>query len=220
MACGTNHPIRGIPCRGEGETSCEVTGLAVLSPTRLLVADSWNKSVKIVSCDPRDAGVVNRLTFRESPFDVTITPGDEAAVSFPGSGTVVFLQTCNDRLKVTRMVKTDKLYIETYHCYGIHYSNNCLFVICNKDSNGCIKVLNVSNGEHIAEFTHAAILGAHYVTTINDVVYVSNANGLTEVRNTLANLRYDFEQVCEFILNILVHLILNNKNDRKGTKTI
>jgi len=203
MASGTNHPIRGIPCRGEGETSCEVTGLAVLSPTRLLVADSWNKSVKILSCEPRDAGVLGGLTFPESPFDVTITPGDEAAVSFPGSGTVVFLRTCNDRLEVTRRVKVDKLYIETYHCYGIHYSNNCLFVICNKDSTylsseGCVNVLNVSNGEHIAEFTHAAILGAHYVTTINDVVYVSNANGLTEVTNTLANLRYDSDKVGMF----------------------
>jgi len=191
MACGTIHPTTGIPCRGATEAGCEVTGLALLSPSRLLVADSWNRSVKIVSCDPRDAGVLGCITFPQSPFDLTITPGDEAAVTFPETKEIMIIQARNGSLKQKQIPNSTRNAVFNMYnnCYGIHCRSNRLYVTCTEDRSsygrGYVVVLNVSDGNKIAEFRHEKICGATYVTTVNDMVYVNSVKGLVEIRNIL-----------------------------------
>ena len=114
--CFHYYNTRSLYFLGEGD--CEVTGIAQLSSTRLLVADSWNKKVKIVSCDPSDPRVVDVHPLPNSPFDVTLIPGNVAAVTVPDKKQIMFFQTQNDQLKPTRPLGATNNAVEmSARCY-------------------------------------------------------------------------------------------------------
>jgi len=192
------HERLNIPCRWESEAGCEVTGLAQLSPSRLLVVDIWNKAVKIVSCDPQNAGVLARVRLPNSPFDVTLTPGDVAAVTIPDTQKIVFFETQSDQLEQFQPPGTrQKEFNLSGRCYGIHFYNGRLFVVvcCELDDNkSCyIAELNLTDGTELKRFSEVHLPPqSRYITTLKDKMYITHPEGVLRLKDTDSRLRRSF----------------------------
>lgn len=63
----------------DSQVSC-ITGMAVIPPEHLLVADSIDKSVKLI--DINSQVIVTRVEFSSAPFDIAFVP-DKVATTFP-----------------------------------------------------------------------------------------------------------------------------------------
>jgi len=189
------HERLDIPCRWESEAGCDVTGLAQLSPSRLLIADSWNKSVKIASCDPQNAGVLACVRLPNSPFDVTLTPGDVAAVTIPDTQNIVFFQTHSDQLQQVQPLGTSqKEFNLSGRGYGIHFYNGRLFVVIEqKDNKYCyIAELNLTDGTELKRFSEELPPRSRYITTMKSKVYVTYPEGVLRLKDTDLRRRRSF----------------------------
>ena len=175
-----------------------MTGLALLSTTRLLVADGWNKSVKIVSCDMENAGVLGSVKLPQSPFDVTITPGDVAAVTIPDMKQIVFIQAQGDTLtqiqpsftttkRVGSPVVTKKEIYLSGKCFGIHFNNGRLYVVCEEEdseNNSCyIVMINIIDGQETKKCNKELPLQSRYIAIMNEKLYVTHPHGVVRIKD-------------------------------------
>ena len=97
---------------------CSVTGLAVMSDGRVLLADENNSNVKLFTAR---GSFVASLNLTAPPWDVTPIEDFEAAVTIPSEKRIQFALVENS-LALTRSMDLDK------SCYGIAYHKSDLFV--------------------------------------------------------------------------------------------
>ena len=158
-----------------------------MSESRILVADNWNRSVKIVSCKTKDEkeGVVSFLLFPESPFDVTVIPGDQAAVTFPDKNQILFMRTKQDELKEIAPAGVPKGNFALPHrCYGIHFSNQRFYVVLQEETSSSSYVLELnSEGNRLKQINNPLLIRSRYVTTIKDKVYVTSVEGVIRFKD-------------------------------------
>ena len=65
---------------------CYITDLAVLPSDLLLLADRYNKSVKLA--DPTSGQLLDQLLLPGQPHGLCLLPGDRAAVTIPDKSTI------------------------------------------------------------------------------------------------------------------------------------
>jgi len=141
--------------------------------------------VKIVSCETEDdeEGVVSCILFQEGPFDVTVIPGDQAAVTFPDKNQVLFMQTKQDELKqiAPAGVPTGS-FVLPHRCYGIHFSNQRYYVVLQEDTASYVLELNIE-GNRLKQINNPLLIRFRYVTTIKDKVYVTSVEGVIRFKD-------------------------------------
>ena len=148
----------------------------MLGPDRAVVADFWNQSVKIVSTNLANPGVIVHLKLEGRPFDVTIVPGDKMAVTIPEKHKIVFSSTKSVIDNISQ-IKAEKLQEHRFEddckCYGIHYDSGYVFVAVQDTAP---KVLMMAfEGTEVREFSHSLMQDPRYLTVIGGTVYVSNS---------------------------------------------
>jgi len=141
--------------------------------------------VKIVNCETEDdeEGIVSFLSFSGSHFDVTVIPGDQAAVTFPDKNQVLFMQTKQDELKqITPPGVPKGSFALPHRCYGIHFSNQRFYVVLQEDTSSYVLELN-SEGNRLKEIRNHLLIRSRYVTTIKDKVYVTSIEGVIRFKD-------------------------------------
>ncbi|WAR23293.1 hypothetical protein MAR_036962, partial [Mya arenaria] len=97
---GSDSVDQAIICQAEDEGACEITGCVVLNPKSIVVADLWNKSLKLLSTDASKPEVISCLKLECSPFDLTLIPGDKIAVTVPEEEKIVFASIQKEALSL------------------------------------------------------------------------------------------------------------------------
>ena len=87
-----------------------ITGLTLLHPGTLLAADFYNTTLKEI--DVTTNTVTSQLSLTSEPGDITLLPGDQAAVTLPGEKKIQFIST-KGRLSCLGSISVSG------HCYGI-----------------------------------------------------------------------------------------------------
>ncbi|XP_045172896.2 uncharacterized protein LOC123534635 [Mercenaria mercenaria] len=118
--------------KASDRSDCELTGLAVIDTDRLAVADYRNKSIKIV--DVKQTTIVSELEMTSNPWDVTLLPGDQLAVTLPYEGLIHSL-SFSDGLSKVRQQKTHG------ESYGLAFIEGNLIVGM---ADGKVKIMNLS----------------------------------------------------------------------------
>ena len=99
---------------------CQITGMILLSPDVLIIADQGNRSVKLI--DTNHQSVADHLIFDSRPRDITKVYSSEMAVTFPFLQTVQFISTSSSKLTKKRMIVVDG------DCHGISCHQDKLVV--------------------------------------------------------------------------------------------
>ena len=105
---------------GNDKIRCWITGIAQLDDDHLVVADCNNKSVKILHIKKEKIKSVMNLPSK--PWDVTVVPNDQLAVTLPYHNMIQILTTKSNTLS-----KAHSLFVEG-QCSGISYCNNKMVV--------------------------------------------------------------------------------------------
>ncbi|XP_052817116.1 uncharacterized protein LOC128243399 [Mya arenaria] len=163
------------------ENSCRITGCVLVTPTTMAVADCNNSAVKIV--DIQNNSIVRYFRLCAAPWDVTILPNDEIAVTLQLKKFVQIIALDSRNQEVFLKVDGD--------CRGIDYVHKLralviTFVDPEKveliDLQGTpLKTFSFHNGE-------AMFLRPHYVCCSNteDLVFVSDTLKNTVTKLSLA----------------------------------
>ena len=157
-----------------------LTGLTLLYPNTLLAADYSNCTLKEI--DVTTNTVISQLFFACKPWDITLLPGDQAALTLPNDKMIQFIST-NGRLSCLRAISVSD------ECYGISSVDTTLVVSYRYPAKieimdftcTVINIINTDNNGHIM-FKDPA-----YITVVREkseeMIYVSNrdANAITKV---------------------------------------
>jgi hypothetical protein len=98
-----------------------ITGCAVLNMNELVLADTDNKKVKLVSIENKLVQKEKSLDTR--PWDIAVISQDQFAVTMPGIKSIVVMTT-DDKLSSVRSIKVGR------ECYGIDLNQDCFYVAC------------------------------------------------------------------------------------------
>jgi len=96
-----------------------ITGLAFLPPNTLIAIDYNNYALKTV--DTTTNTVTSQLTFSGQPWDITLLPGDQAAVTIPYKKRLQIIST-KDGFSCLRSISVNG------QCYGICSTNQNIIV--------------------------------------------------------------------------------------------
>ncbi|XP_060554320.1 uncharacterized protein LOC132715345 [Ruditapes philippinarum] len=103
------------------KTECFITGCAVLNTNKLVVADHYNKKMKLVSTENKL--VQEEKALNSEPWDIAVMSQDQFAVTIPVN-TEIVVMTTYDKLSCVRSIKVNR------RCYGIDFNQDCLYVVC------------------------------------------------------------------------------------------
>ncbi|XP_052779320.1 uncharacterized protein LOC128216714 [Mya arenaria] len=107
-------PVKTAACR-----ECALTRVTLLSRGRLLLADCYNNSVKLV--DTTTNKMVSQVKLPGQPWDLCLLPGERAAVNLPGLKEIQFVST-QENVTLQDVVKVDGA------CHGIDFCDDNLIV--------------------------------------------------------------------------------------------
>jgi len=99
---------------------CRISDLAVLPGDLLLLADTYNNSVKLA--DPASGQLLDKLQLPDIPWGLCLLPGDRAAVTIPDKSTIQIISVTNKKLVLQNVINIKE------KCYGIDNIKD-LFVI-------------------------------------------------------------------------------------------
>jgi hypothetical protein len=151
------------------EYDCYISGLAVSPPNQLFAADHRNQSIKMI--DIENGMVIQRLSLKSEPWDLTVINKDTIAVTIPGSGKIQYISFSSDSLLLKSKQKVGG------QCHGISHHQGKLAVtflhpgklhIMNLKGVILNKVKKDSNGEDIFG-------QPEYVDTNSQSIYVSDS---------------------------------------------
>ncbi|XP_052782176.1 uncharacterized protein LOC128218530 [Mya arenaria] len=109
-----------IPVKKAADTcECFLTSMALLSRGRLLLADHFNWSVKLVDTTPNK--IVSQVELPGHPWDLCLLPVDRAAVTLPKVKMIQFVST-QGNATLLDLVKVDG------ECHGIDFCDDNLIV--------------------------------------------------------------------------------------------
>ncbi|XP_045157277.1 uncharacterized protein LOC123523693 [Mercenaria mercenaria] len=109
----------------DDENTCCVTGLTVLSNTRLVLVDNNNRSVKLLNTE--EGTIMSKVKYESAPWDITLLkPGKQlVAITVPETENVHFLSVIENAI----LEKLQQKHIKVNgKCYGITNSNDKIFV--------------------------------------------------------------------------------------------
>jgi len=107
-----------VTSRGEG--GYYIQDIAVVSPTRLLVTDNINRTLRLVNS--QNGGVVSQVSVPGGPYGVCLTGDGRAAVTLPNEERIQFVRLDGDTLTLDKSTTVKR------SVYGIMSSNNHLVV--------------------------------------------------------------------------------------------
>ena len=90
---------------------CWITGMALLTPDLLIIADRSNTTVKMV--DTRSQAVTDQIQLNVRPQDITMVTNTETAVTLPDTETIQFISTLSKKLEKGGSIKVGG------ECWGI-----------------------------------------------------------------------------------------------------
>ncbi|XP_045168787.2 uncharacterized protein LOC123531677 [Mercenaria mercenaria] len=127
----------------EDEERSWITGMTLVNPCKLILADSRNFSVKLV--DVNSYCIVDQLQLSNYPLDVTAVTVLECAVTVPVQRTIQFINVDEDTLSLTRELEVDGD-CRGISCYGenLVVAYSCPSKVQIMDLNG--KILNTVIG--------------------------------------------------------------------------
>ena len=96
-----------------------ITGLTLLHPNTLITIDYWNSALKTV--DTTSNVVKSQLTFTGNPWDITLLPVDQAAVTIPEEKEIQIIST-KGGFSCLRVISVSG------NCYGICSTNHNIVI--------------------------------------------------------------------------------------------
>lgn len=101
--------------------TCWISGCAIISPDRILLADRRNLKLKVV--DMRKQIVAVEIKLDAAPYDITLIPDDQAAATLPEKQEILIFKT-DKHLSAVRTLNVHR------DCWGITYNQDHLYVVC------------------------------------------------------------------------------------------
>ncbi|XP_060602583.1 uncharacterized protein LOC132755704 [Ruditapes philippinarum] len=148
---------------------CNITGMVMIAPTKMVVADNINKNVKLIDVEKNE--VVTEVKMSSHPLDVITLPDKKLAVTLLDETFVHILSYCDAKLSLVQRIDVRE------KCHGVAYGQDKLVVSCNKSKK--IIILNLQ-GEILDVLGFPAIFyGPRRVLISKDetFIYVSDTDG-------------------------------------------
>jgi len=120
LTAGCLHREKDLDVTSRGENGYRIWDIAVVSPTRLLVTDYTNHTLRLV--DSQNGGVVSHVSLTGTPWGVCLTGDGRAAVTLPSEKRVQFVRVDGDTLSLDKSITLKGTVV------GIVSSNNHLVV--------------------------------------------------------------------------------------------
>ncbi|XP_060579880.1 uncharacterized protein LOC132736706 [Ruditapes philippinarum] len=149
---------------------CNIVGIAMISDTRMLVADYNNKTIKMINADT--GKLISRKALSSAPYDVLKLPDNKLKVAIP-SEKCIQMMSYNDR----KLLLDHKIDIEG-ECKCVAYSQGKLVVGCGS-STGKLVILDTT-GNITQVFDTPGLLDSPQKIVISSdekFMYVSNYKG-------------------------------------------
>ncbi|XP_053390579.1 uncharacterized protein LOC128553454 [Mercenaria mercenaria] len=106
-----------------------ITGCAVLSSNKLVLADDNQRKLKVV--DIQSKAVIEEKTLGSYPWDIAKMPRDHIAVTLPENSEVIIMKAASNLSIVHKIPVKCK-------CYGIFYHQDHLYVVCQNPNSALI----------------------------------------------------------------------------------
>ncbi|XP_053376512.1 uncharacterized protein LOC123533291 [Mercenaria mercenaria] len=152
----------------------DIGGLAVIDTSRLAVVDYSNVSINIV--DVKQKTTVSELKLLTSnPWDVTLLPGDQLAVTLPYSSLIQILSFSNGLSKVRQLTAN-------HWCYGLAFIEGSLIVGM---ADGKVKIMNLS-GKVLKTMDCGVADDVSYVTACSNYRYIYASCGSSVIRFSMS----------------------------------
>ncbi|XP_053391789.1 uncharacterized protein LOC128554544 [Mercenaria mercenaria] len=146
--------------------SCNISGCAVLSSHKIVLADWYNCKLKVV--DRQSKVVIEEKTFDSQPTDITVLPRDQIAVTMQTNKEIYILSTAGT-LSVVRKIP------DTGTCTGITYHQDHLYVLCRDPD--CVRILDIQgNVQNTISLNREVFNCPNYIVFNEDsrLIYISN----------------------------------------------
>lgn len=150
--------IGKLNVQAAGESfSCCITGLVLISPQEIVLADYYNNSIKILNTSNNSITSTHKLS--GAPWDVTAIKADTAAATLPDKGRIVFMDTRHC------LFETQCLRVRE-GCWGLDYRDGLIAVSFSKPS--AVHILDIK-GNLLHNFSVQGIYNCQsYVSFSND----------------------------------------------------
>ncbi|XP_045174686.2 uncharacterized protein LOC123535981 [Mercenaria mercenaria] len=149
-----------------GRYYCSITGCAVLSSNKLVLADSCNSKLKVV--DIQSKTVTEEKKLDTEPCDIATMPGDQIAVSLPDNSEVIIMKAASNLTTVHKIpVKCN--------CYGISYHQDHLYVVC-QNPNSVLVLDTQGNVQNTISLNNDIFKYPRYIVVSEDSrhIYISD----------------------------------------------
>ncbi|XP_053383618.1 uncharacterized protein LOC123537472 [Mercenaria mercenaria] len=159
------------------KNKCGITGCAVLSSDRVMLADYNNEKLKVV--DTQCKAVIQEKTLDAAPYDIAVLPKDQIAVTLQ-SKKEILIMTTTDKLSINRSISVKK------NCSGITYHQGQLYVVC-WDPDSVHLIDTQGNVNNIINLDNEICGSPNYILLSKDAkyIYISNTYSNSVVSITL-----------------------------------
>ncbi|XP_053384908.1 uncharacterized protein LOC123536777 isoform X2 [Mercenaria mercenaria] len=103
------------------KSNCYITGCAVLSTNKLVLADIYNRKLKVV--DIQSKAVIEEKGLNSALWDIAVMPRDHIAVTISDERAIYLMSTSGQLSEVKKIPVKCK-------CMGITYHQDHLYVVC------------------------------------------------------------------------------------------
>jgi DNA-binding beta-propeller fold protein YncE len=145
---------------------CSITGMVMIAPTKMVVADNSNKNMKLIDVEKKE--VVTEVKISSRPLDVTTLPDKKLAVTLLNETFVQILSYSDENLSLDQRIDVGE------KCNGVAYSQDKLVVSCKKSKK--IVILNLQ-GEILDVFSPPTIFYGPirvFISKDETFIYVSD----------------------------------------------
>ncbi|XP_053376541.1 uncharacterized protein LOC128546164 [Mercenaria mercenaria] len=150
------------------ERGCSITGLAVTDTDRLAVADYYNHTITII--DVKQKTIVSELKMTSRPWDVTLLPDEELAVTLPHENSIQILSFSNGLSKVRQLTMNDA-------CYRLAFIEGSMIVGMR---GGKVKI--VKSGNILKTLVFGEADDVRYITVCPKLRYIYASSGRSVTR--------------------------------------
>ncbi|XP_045160520.2 E3 ubiquitin-protein ligase TRIM71-like [Mercenaria mercenaria] len=150
--------------KAEDESSCWITGMTLLAPSKLLLTDLYNDSIKMVNVN--NDSVTDELYLNTYPWDITPVTRGQVAVTLPAKDTIQYVSASSNKLLLKHKLDVDG------ECYGLScYGDKLAVTFCCPgklqiiDLKGKVQttVATNSNGEDVFSKPDYVISNSHSI---------------------------------------------------------
>lgn len=122
--------------------NCDITGSCVLDDGRIVLADMYNASLKVVDSSFH---MVTQTKLSSEPWDLCATSSDQIVLTLPKEKKLQYF-SINATIQPSKKIGSIPSLKNTAY-YGVAYKQEKLYVTCPKDEPPCIKVLDMQGGQ-------------------------------------------------------------------------